>query len=76
MPEPDIEISNDDTSIKLFDHDDEGHVKREVVITSNGQEFVVVDSEGVDHLEVYERVPGETRPFKKWAPVEKRLPQE
>lgn len=76
MVEPDIEISNEDTKVQLFKYDDEGNVNSEVIITANGREFVIVDNERAEYPEVYERKPGDTRPFKKWAPEEKRLPQE
>lgn len=46
-------------------YSDDGAVNAEAVITTEDTEFVVVDSDGSDHLRVYEREPGQERPLRR-----------
>lgn len=54
------------TSVEFHSYDDDGSVVAETVLTLDDTEFVIVETEGKDTHDVYEREIGATQPHTKY----------
>lgn len=61
-------MTDDRPDVSFDSYDTEEGVTAETVIELPDREFVVVESSAHDRHRVYERVPGEEQPRRRWAP--------